>query len=315
MLDGEQLKSLNELRPLKSALDLFLVWGTIISALIICHESYWFVPLMLPVLASRLHALTLLMHDGSHFLLHPNEKVNDVLSNFLCSFPLGLSTEVYRKTHWKHHQFTQTMKDPNYVIMQNEPAWNYPKSEEEIRGLLIKDFLFVGMKDHMKIIKDWQFLPNLKLTSALEKKLFPVFVVTVVSIVYFTGGWREFLILQAGAFLINPLTRIRAMSEHAHFESEGTDKANKMMETPTINAGEWERFFLAPFNTNRHLEHHLYPTVPYYNLEKAHALLEKTAAYKHYCRFELDGYVLGERTAFREILVGEGYPEKKLKVA
>ena len=315
MLDHEDLKKLNVLSPWKSLGDISLIWVTIGCSLYLCHESLWFLPLALPVLASRLHALTLLMHDGSHYLLHPNEKVNDFLSNMFCSFPLMISTEVYRKTHWKHHQFTQTMKDPNYVIMQSVAAWHYPKKEEEVKKLLVRDLFFLGMKDHMAILKDWQILPNLALAGRLEKILFPIFFLGMFSAVYWGGLWKEFIILQFGALLINPLARMRAMSEHAHYESEGTDRVHKLEETPTINAGSFERFFLAPFNTNRHLEHHLYPTIPYYNLERAHEIIRKSETYQRHARYELDGYFLGKRTSFREILVGDGYPVAKKKAA
>ncbi len=315
MLEPLQLKELNVLKPWRTIFDISLTWSMIGLSLYLCHLSLWFIPVALPVIASRLHALTLIMHDGAHYLLHRNEKINDFLSNVFCSFPLMLSTEVYRKTHWKHHQFTQTMKDPNYVIMQREEAWHYPKKEEEVKKLLIKDLFFLGISDHMKILKDWQLLPNLKEASLLEKIVFPFFMTTVLATVWFGNFWAEFIVFQAGALLINPLARMRAMSEHAHYESEGQDRVHKLGETPTINAGVIERFFFAPFNTNRHLEHHLYPTIPYYGLEKAHEIVKKTDVYQRHCRYELDGYLLGKRTAFSEILVGNGYPVAKKKVA
>ncbi len=307
MLEPDQLKTLNVLKPWKTFTDITLAWITIGCALYLCHESLWFLPIALPILASRLHGLTLIWHDGSHYLIHPNETVNDLVSNIFCSFPLGLSTEVYRKTHWRHHQFTQTMKDPNYVIMQNVEGWHYPKPEEEVKKLLIKALLYLGIGDHMKILKDWQVIPNFKQTTKLEKIAFPIFMVALLGTVWYFGLWKEFVIFQAGALLINPLARMRAMSEHAHFESHGSDRISKLEETPTVNAGQLERFFIAPYNTNRHLEHHTYPTIPYYNLEKAHELVKKTPEYQRHCRFELDGYFFGKRTAFREIQVGEGY--------
>lgn len=315
MLSHDELKSLGTLSPWHSLTDLFLAWATIGSALYLCHESLWFVPLALPLIASRLHALTVLMHDGSHYLLHPHETVNNLLSDLFCAYPLMLSTEVYRKTHWKHHQFTQTPRDPNYVIMQEEKNWHYPKPLEEAKALLWKDVFLLGLRDHLVILKTWQVLPNWKETAPHEKFLFPLFLAVVGSGVYVTGAWKEFLIFQAGAMLINPLARLRAMSEHAHYEAQGQDRIHKLEDTPTINAGELERFFISPFNTNRHLEHHLYPTIPYYNLEKAHHCLKGTATYELHCRFELDGYLLGRRTALREILVGEGYPVARKKVA
>ena len=40
------------------------------------------------------------------------------------------------------------MKDPNYVIMQKEEVWHYPKKESEVKKLLVKDLFFLGIGDH-----------------------------------------------------------------------------------------------------------------------------------------------------------------------
>lgn len=305
MLTAEEFKLLNKRSALRPILDIAGCWAVIGAALYLTHLSLFFLPVSILVIASRLHALTLLFHDGSHHLLHEKEWVNDTLSNLFCSFPLMISTEVYRKTHYRHHQFTQTMSDPNYVIMQREEAWHFPKPKSEIKRMFIKDFLLLSFKDHMVIFKDWQFLPNFKLTTRLEKYLFPLYLVSVLGCAAYFHLWQEFFVLQGATLFVNPFARMRAMSEHIHEQSRGQSKIHKLQETPTINANWVERFFFAPFNTNRHLEHHLFPTIPYYNLELAHQIIKKSELYKVHCRFELDGYIMGKRTSLNEVLAGE----------
>jgi fatty acid desaturase len=314
MLTSNQFKELTKTSTLKTLLDLTQCWSVILGSLYLCHLSYFFIPIAGLLIASRLHALTLIMHDGAHYLLSKNPYLNDFLSNMFCSFPLMLSTEVYRKTHLKHHHHTQTMKDPNYVIMKREPAWQYPKSEGEVKDSLIKDLFFLRIKDHLIIVKDWQFLPNFKLTTTWEKILFPIYLGAVLTLTMKLHLWPEFFIFQFSALLVNPFTRVRAMSEHVHRESKGQSKMHKLEETPTINANWLERFFIAPFNTNRHLEHHLYPTIPYYHLEKTHRIIKGSELYRAHCAYELDGYFFGERTSFKEVLTFRKIDQKE-KVA
>lgn len=315
MLKPHEFKSLCQTNSFRTVADLLQCWGVILGSLYVCHETYYFIPVAVILISSRLHALTLILHDGAHYLLHKNEYVNDFLSNMFCSFPLMISTEVYRKTHLKHHQYTQTMQDPNFVIMQREEAWHYPKPAEEIKKSLIRDFFLLTLKDHMVIFKDWQVLPNFKKTTRFEKILFPLYLVSVVSLVQYFHVWPEFFILQLASLFVNPLARVRAMSEHIHQESKGQSKIHKLQETPSINAGLFERFFFAPFNTNRHLEHHLYPTIPYYNLEKTHDLIKNSQLYQTYCLYELDGYFFGNRTSFKEVLSENAIPKKEIKAA
>lgn len=302
MLAPSQLQNFSKIQSLRPLIDIGLCWGIIVGSLWIAGKNPYLIPLLLPVIASRLHALTIIMHDGAHRLISTNKIANDVISNIFCAFPLLLSTEIYRQSHFKHHKYTQTEKDPNYLIMQKEESWHYPKTKEEVKNLFYKDLLLLTLKDHLVILKEWQILPNFRNTSRLEKYLFPLFITALVSGVTFYHLWVEFFILQLSALLINPITRMRAMSEHIHSHSHGQSKIDKLQETTTINASPLERFFISPFNTNRHLEHHLYPTVPYYRLEELHKTIQKTHFYQAHCLYELDGYFLGERTSFKEVL-------------
>ncbi len=310
MLTSEQFKQLTKTNSWRPLVDIAGCWAVVAGALWLTHQSWWFLPLTMALIASRLHALTVIMHDGAHGLINKNEFINDAVSNVFCSFPLQVSTEVYRKTHNPHHQWTQTMKDPNFAAMQSDDAWHFPKPKAVVKRILVRDALLLTMKEHVAVVKLWQVLPNWKLTTKLERVLFPLHVLAVVAVASYFGFWKEFFIVQASALFMNPLVRLRAMSEHAHHESKGQGKVHKLEETPTINANWLERLFVAPFNTNRHLEHHTYPTIPYYNLEKAHALISQTELYKRHCKYELDGYIFGKRNSLTEILsLPEGQEE------
>jgi fatty acid desaturase len=78
--------------------------------------------------------------------------------------------------------------------------------------------------------------------------------------------------------IINTIINIRGMSQHTLLEHE----QDPVRGSRTLLCGPVTRFFMC--NENYHLEHHLYPGVPWYNLPKLHQalhqpLLEQGATY------------------------------------
>ena len=55
-------------------------------------------------------------------------------------------------------------------------------------------------------------------------------------------------------------------------------ETDEMKNTRTTTARWWERLLIAPNCVNFHLEHHLLPTVPHYNLRRMHRMLRKRGA-------------------------------------
>jgi fatty acid desaturase len=47
-----------------------------------------------------------------------------------------------------------------------------------------------------------------------------------------------------------------------------------------VDAGMAEAFVISPFHINYHTAHHLFPSVPWYNLPALHARLMEEAAYR-----------------------------------
>ena len=66
--------------------------------------------------------------------------------------------------------------------------------------------------------------------------------------------------------------RIRGAIEHGNVPEVN----NPYRQTRTYFMHPVLKFFFAPKNVNYHLEHHLYPSVPFYHLPKLHAALART---------------------------------------
>ena len=67
--------------------------------------------------------------------------------------------------------------------------------------------------------------------------------------------------------IINSLVNIRGMSQHTFLEHQ----SDTVLGTRSILTNRITAFFMC--NENYHLEHHLYPNIPWYNLPRLHQAL------------------------------------------
>jgi fatty acid desaturase len=92
------------------------------------------------------------------------------------------------------------------------------------------------------------------------------------------GWWHSYLLYWLlPSFTFLPLfMRIRSIAEHFGLY-ERTDDLNS---SRNYHGPRPELFIIAPHNIGYHLDHHLFLTIPFCNLPKAHALLETIDDYQ-----------------------------------
>lgn len=73
------------------------------------------------------------------------------------------------------------------------------------------------------------------------------------------------LILIPQFFWVNVFNRIRAMAEH-----NGLPDNHELNGTRTVIPTLLDRLLIGPLNISYHLEHHLFPSVPWHNLRRLH---------------------------------------------
>src|SRR5712691_9178477 len=91
----------------------------------------WNVPVTLAaiiLIGAGQHQLTGLAHEASHHILFKNRFINDLVSDWLCMFPLFSSPQHYRLQHIAHHQFVNDPdRDPDISQLQTSGHWlNFP---------------------------------------------------------------------------------------------------------------------------------------------------------------------------------------------
>ena len=170
----------------------------------------------------------------------------------------------------KHHKHTCQKEDPErhkYLKYNKDTVLNF-----FLYFISIKTF-FLSLKNiKLRDVKtDYQFKKKKKLIplNILFCQLLIIFLLTK----YF--GPLGYLILWAIPTLIFAYLAdlLRVFCEHSDIGNEM--QADKNYRLISFKSNFFEKLFLSPFNMNFHAAHHLFPQIPYYNLEKANDIIEK----------------------------------------
>ncbi len=104
----------------RSAYAIFVQWLVIsIMAYAAVHFDQWTLYVgALVVIATRQHALGVLMHEAAHYRLFSNRPLNDWISDFFLSYSVGLSTRLYRNHHASHHFYVNSVDDPDWQAIR-----------------------------------------------------------------------------------------------------------------------------------------------------------------------------------------------------
>jgi fatty acid desaturase len=234
-----------------------------------------------------LHALGILMHEAVHGNFFRRQTL-DRWAGFLLGAPTVVSAEAYRVTHLLHHRFNRGDKDPDEFA-------NYLKSPRLLSlgfygwGLLgmlvflvhvpVNALRLGGPRERGRVIAEYGLLACL-----YEAALWiAVWLDATGALIH---AW---LVPMGVAFLI---VNLRGWSEHML-----TEAGHPLTQSRTVTSNALVRFFLC--NLNYHLEHHLFPAVPWYNLPRLHALLQDeyrragSFIYGSYLRFFWDAVRAG----------------------
>src|SRR5262249_13986268 len=103
------------------------------------------------------------------------------------------------------------------------------------------------------------------------------------------------------------INRIRSLAEHF-----GVEREHELNASRHVNASLLERFVFCPFNVNYHLEHHLFPSIPYFSLPALHKRLMEDETFRSQAHIT-EGY-----TGFRSGVLAEvttKHPSLKIATA
>lgn len=300
MLQKEELRALSRLSPWRSGLAMFLDWLGI--ALLFALVLRWPNPiafiLAFILMGRQQLALAILMHDGAHSRLFPSGLANDYLGQFFTAAPLFFSQDSYRKFHLKHHLRPLADDDPDISLIGG-----YPIAKGSFVRKLARDLFGIS---YFKFIGYFFYKPRKKKSATVpaapagpSKRLplwFQVFSILAFNGIFFLALYRLghpwyflFFWVLPMMTVLQVLLRIRGIAEHAGYRAD----ENQMRCSRTV-VNPLQAFFFAPHQVNYHMEHHQYPSVPFFNLPKVHRLLQKRGSLPQDNLYSGYGKVLSE---------------------
>jgi fatty acid desaturase len=275
-LTKEELKELSSVNSMLACLHVALEWGLVAATIYLC-QRFWHPMLYVFAVAfigSRQHALVVLMHDGVHYRLLRNRRLNDWMSEVILAWPHLVTARQYRKNHFAHHKYLNTQQDPDLIRRKGDPAWVFPQAVPELARTLFRDVTGLNAPAMLKLASSVAAADEVPTAFLLARYGFYAAVLGIVAYFGALEAFALYWIVPMFTWLVL-IMRIRSIAEHHAIDEPQTAYPR----TRTTHANLLERILIAPKNVNYHIEHHFFPSVPFYRLPELHALLMSKPGY------------------------------------
>jgi fatty acid desaturase len=282
------IRELHQLKPLWNLIALVFVALWVSGGALILAVPFW--PLRLAgyvMIGVAIHGLGNLMHEGIHGNLFRNRRL-DRLVGFVAGAPALFSVTAYRVTHLIHHRYNRTKQDPDEFtnLTNNRHLLSVAFYSWMVVGVVL--YLF-----HVPITALRRGRPRERVAVVVEYLVIAGLCASIFAVAayYHTAGLVVQLwvipLLFAAVFV-----NVRGWAEHMM-----TVPGHPLTQSRTITSNRVLSFL--NINLNYHLEHHLFPAMPWYNLPRLHALLQDeyreagASIYRSYLRFLGDAWRTG----------------------
>lgn len=210
-------------------------------------------------------------HDGTHFTLRDDKVVSCAIGIVATAPVFPYLVMGFSISHWNHHKFTNSDKDPDSLL--------FSKFRNLFsRALLARPYTFLeyGLNTfRLALGKPLPFAYQFPLSDEELRRLarFNIALSFCFGALYLTVALSSpvYFGALATAYLFG--TVISGLSPYV--EHTGT-ALGRGKDTRTAEGLWWDVFILG---NNYHIEHHLYPTVPFYNLRRVHLYLKQQGYY------------------------------------
>jgi fatty acid desaturase len=191
----------------------------------------------------------------------------------------GLSMCTYRVIHRMHHNNLYGELDPDTAL-----HGGYPRGKSYLIRKLLKDLsgftawktyaYFLGGAPALNTQTNVALRPlddtsrKLKDEARRDRNMVIGFHIVLLLLFAWSGYLVQYLVLWVLPLVtvVQAILRLRAIAEHG----ATTDFSSPLTAARTNVAPAWLEWLIFPHHVNYHIEHHLYASVPHYNLPALH---------------------------------------------
>jgi fatty acid desaturase len=264
-------QDLRRIADLRNVGTIIVAWGQIAATMGVAlwarHPLVWLASFVL--MGPAFARFAILSHEAAHKLLFTNKAVNDWVGRWLCSYIAFVPMDAYRRSHFAHHrdEFGPEEPDMNLYV-------GYPITPDSLKRKLWRDLRGTsGRKNLQGLIGAVRSKTARPIAIRIVYAQAALFVVLTTVGVLTSGAWWLYLWwLGPWMTIWRVINRLRAIAEHG-----GMTRSDDRRETTHhVRRQSWlARFWIVPLHTGWHLAHHVDMGVPWRNLPKLHAELER----------------------------------------
>ena len=297
-VDIKVLKELSKKSDLKGLQHVSIFFGLLIITGILAYTTWgtWWSAFCFLVYGNIYSFSNPLWHETGHKTAFKTNFLNEIFY-YISSFMANFEPIRWRYSHFIHHANTYSTENPyDHEIEYGNDSKETPK-KLIINIIPFLDLLF--FKKHISFeiiqhafgIKTKEMLDcipeNAHIKSVLISIIFVIIWLSIIAWSILASSWLPMLYFLLPQFYGKTLHKLVAFTQHAGLARNVKDhrfSSREMYLNPILSFLYWKMEF--------HLTHHMYPTVPSYNLDKLH----------HHIKYQLPKPNNGLIDAYREII-------------
>ena len=260
----QDLRRINDLRNTLSVIGLWAWVVAMVGVAVWINNPFLYLGVF--VLMGPIHArFAILMHEAAHKLLFSNKRINDWVGTWVIAYPALVPIQIYRRGHFAHHRHEFGPEEPDMAYYGG-----YRCDTRTLARRLVRDAVGIsGWKNLAPLLKSVKVKAYRRISVPIIAMQVGLWAVSWAA----TGRWWIY-----PAFWLAPwmtqwrvINRLRAIAEHGGMEA-GDDRR---VTTHNVRQSWLARFWIVPYNTGWHLAHHVDMGIPFRNLPKFYAELER----------------------------------------
>lgn len=264
-IPAEALRELHQKRPLLHALVAAANFAALVgSAVAIVRLDTWYLWLPFAVVAGfAVFNGTVLLHEVVHrAVVNGNSEPIHRFLGLLYAIPSGISSSQFTRWHLDHHAgLGSNEEDP-------KRHWLSPKRNARWLKLLYFTPALFPIYFRAAARENAAYEPELRRRIARERLASVAFHLSLLALAAWLGGWFiAWKLYVIPVFFVFPVAfALNRLGQHYDIDPNDPAKWSTLVKSSWF----WNSLFLF---SNFHLEHHYFPSVPFYNLPRLQKLL------------------------------------------